>query len=584
MAVGLEGPAAGPEDGCSPWLCEVPKPDFEEVAWASRTPSTGSGAEDDPACLKLPFEVDADEDADVLRRPSLPAELREALYALADDTDHIVAERLQAMPGFDENVASGLELRIGPGPWHISRLEELLEVLLARSTDTFVEEVIPVGTPTSKRRRSSVVASDWRDFGLQQLEDAIESALAADADDTPESAHPLDMEADEPESIHPQEAEDAEAGICQLEGSIMDCIVMPLCERSADGLEEEPALRELPAVVRELTGLLQRTWRLAHVRGRQKAQLRRSLLLARADARAQAERAARAEADRSAAETEAHEHVEATAAKTESLREALRKSQAEALEARQRAEQLERSSWAQAERIRQLEARARCDAERQARARSDTERRAADPESSTAAAAAGCAGAEAAQPQLDEGVALAKELEVLRQQGQELRQRLSTAELELSAVREELGAAELRGQEVRAHGERRVAELEAQLAESQQLAKEAEQRFRTQLQVSQAVAAAGSNAGPGPALAARGGRIGGPGDPGFRLRGSLPRPAHGTLSEELQAHRRGRRHSDLPSHGSGGQGAAASGGKAAGKVPADLRSLGKLLAGGIIRS
>lgn len=414
----------------------------------------------------------------------------------------------------------------------------------------------------------------------------MESAIAADAD-APERVHPLDAEADEPESIHPHEAEDAEAHLCQLQSYIIDRIVAPLCESSASTCEEDPALRELPSVVQELTGLLQKTWRLAHLRGQQGLQLRRSLVAAKADARIQAERAARAEADRAAAEADAHEQVETTAAKLEALRETLRKRQAEVAEARHRADQLEHSSAAQAERIRQLEA----------RARGEAERRAADAEHSITAAAAGQGGGGSAEQQQDESAAaLAEEVDLHRQQGQELRQRLSAVELELGAAREELSAAELRSRELRAQSERRVVELETQVAESQQLAKEAEHLFKAQLQAAHTASTPGSSAGPnsakssavnsGPAVSSDDSRA-------RRSRGSLPQhPTYGTLSDELQAHHRSRRHTVTAVHsGRSPRGVAANNGKAAannGKaakapLPADLRSLGRLLAGGILR-
>jgi len=548
---------------------------------------------------------------------------QEALRGLADENDMVAAEGLGVVAGFDGSVAAALEQQLGPAPWHVSQLEALLEALLGCSLGTSSSAVAenraeaevapaapgaspaqpPAPSPTKKRRRRAAAARGWRSTGLEQFEEALDAELRADERSASGRRRStggdlLRLEEEEGEeevevaaaagaeaAAAPPEHEVAEGGLCQLQRSVLRDLVAPLLEGPWTA-EEEPALQELPSLVEELVALLRKTWRLAHARGHSQACLARELQSARAEAATQRERAARAEAAQAKAEAEAasrgeeaQEFLELTSARLAAARQTLRERETKLAEARQRSDQLEQEAVSQAQRIQQLEARiARGDAERRAAlAPPSPEARRGNPGD---VAAQGEGGGEAS-PEAE------KQAVVWRRQSEVLQRRLSASQQELEAARDELGVAVLKNEEARSLSERRAAELESRLAETQQLA---EQHFKARLAVaagSEGPEAGCADAGAGSPAPERGLACS-PLPCGSSLAG---KHALAALSEELEAqskdkkhvserHRR-RRSSDLSVEK--GAGISATEGKAATPpvaMPADLRSLGRLLTGG----
>eukprot|EP00931_Biecheleriopsis_adriatica_P118164 TRINITY_DN9361_c0_g1_i4.p1 TRINITY_DN9361_c0_g1~~TRINITY_DN9361_c0_g1_i4.p1 ORF type:complete len:393 (-),score=141.85 TRINITY_DN9361_c0_g1_i4:173-1351(-) len=285
---------------------------------------------------------------------------------------------------------------------------------------------------------------------------------------------------------------------------------VPFASAEDDNDDDEERLHELSLVVEaalrqreDLPGaahqreLLRRTWRLAQEQGKQRQRLQQQLREAAEQARLQSERAARAEAARVAAEASEvgrGEEAEEAQLLLATSREHLKQRDADLEEARQRLQQLEAQSLVNAQHLVQVQERLR---------RSEEERRAAQkammqmPSEATSSDGAGESVAKMAQVQ-------------------ELSCRLEEAQAALQATREDLASADLRCQEAEAWGQQRARHLQAELEESRRLAAE----HRTQLHAKLAALESSEHS-----LKQR------PSDSGKTRRASMPCLA--VLSEEL---------------------------------------------------
>mmetsp|Transcript_78579 Transcript_78579/g.199980 ORF Transcript_78579/g.199980 Transcript_78579/m.199980 type:complete len:504 (-) Transcript_78579:91-1602(-) len=118
-------------------------------------------------------------------------------------------------------------------------------------------------------------SSERQSAELQKLWAAVDSALLAEGMAV----------ADEPESELPSRGEALDIGLDEVQDAVAQ-----LLQRSEDQLAEDPALKKVPALLNELIALLQRTARLAQVRGQRAQRLEADLARARAATRAEAPR------------------------------------------------------------------------------------------------------------------------------------------------------------------------------------------------------------------------------------------------------------------------------------------------------
>mmetsp|Transcript_40239 Transcript_40239/g.114142 ORF Transcript_40239/g.114142 Transcript_40239/m.114142 type:complete len:667 (-) Transcript_40239:62-2062(-) len=111
--------------------------------------------------------------------------------------------------------------------------------------------------------------------------------------------------------------------------------------------EAEPALKQLPVAMEELTGLLRGAWSLSVLRGERRRELARRLGNVEAEARTQSQRASAAEAAQATAETDAvhgekaHEMLEGTLARLTASRKALKDKEWEMAALKRKLEQSE---------------------------------------------------------------------------------------------------------------------------------------------------------------------------------------------------------------------------------------------------
>lgn len=378
--------------------------------------------------------------------------LCEALQALADEEGMVTPEALREVGSFDEGVAAILEQQLGPSPWRLAPLEELLGELSAL-TPRAADAMRPDGTVPGEE------PCGWRTIQLQQLEQAVDAALAEE--DIAGALDGGDLADQEDMDRLAADIESADKGLDQVKRSLMRQVVTPLLE----AVDSQPAreVMELPDVLEELVSLLRRTSRLSLIRGQRQQTLAAQLSRLRAEARTQAERAEREKKARVLAEADAgqgekaQDLLESTIARLTVARKSIKEREFELMGQRQKVEKAEGEKIRLEARCRELE----LALQREARARGEAERTSSDRQST-----------------IDDESA---------QQLGEMRRRLMSVELANDQLHEQLSAAELRHFEATSEETRRAAELqvaqhrngelESSLSESRRTIEELEQRL-----------------------------------------------------------------------------------------------------------
>jgi len=289
---------------------------------------------------------------------------------------------------------------------------------------------------------------EWRTRELKELQDAVNSILRAEgvlegADVGARAATEITGGNGEPESEAPVAGEAVQAGIERLNLAVMRQVIKPLLEGPTSIHSEETwPLRQLPLIVEDTTLLLKKTWGLACARGQQVRDITKERAAAEAEVNSLCERLSRAEAGRLAAEAEAgqgekaHDMLEGTVSRLTAARKTIKDKDWELLQAKTRADNLERERTAQERRIRELETAL----ERHVRAQTDAESR----------------------------TSLARvevETEAAQQRG-ELRRTLAAAELARDSLQAEVTATARRAEEARISSELQVTVLQGQLSDS----------------------------------------------------------------------------------------------------------------------
>jgi len=289
---------------------------------------------------------------------------------------------------------------------------------------------------------------EWRTRELKELEDAVNSILRAEGvqegtDVGARTASDIAGSNGEPESEAPIAGEAVQACIERLNLAVMRQVIKPLleCPASIHGEETWP-LRQLPLIVEDTTLLLKKTWGLACARGQQVREITKERAAAEAEVNSLCERLSREEAGRLAAEAEAgqgekaHDMLEGTVSRLTAARKTIKDKDWELLQAKTRADNLERERTAQERRIRELETAL----ERNVRGQTDAESR-------------------ISQARVE------VETEAAQQRG-ELRRNLAAAELARDSLQAEVAAMARRAEEARSSSERQVSDLQGQLSES----------------------------------------------------------------------------------------------------------------------
>jgi len=297
----------------------------------------------------------------------------------------------------------------------------------------------------------AALALDCPTVELQQFAHAIEAVLRAEdvSRDEPESeeagGHSSSILPDEPTV---DEAAIAEAALNRLRGGLASSgALAQLLE--ASGVVAAPALKQLPSLVQELVGLLEKSWQLALVRGERRREISRRFAAAQLEAETQRERASRAEAARDTAEADAghgekaHEMLEGTLARLTAARKTVKEREWELKTAKTRLDSLEEDRVRQDARIRALE--------------TALERSTATRFEASSAAASTLASAEAS---------------------------LANAEASREELQRRLSVAELAADEAKAFCEQRVKDVEGRLAESEGRAEALERRLQELCEVS----------------------------------------------------------------------------------------------------
>mmetsp|Transcript_105471 Transcript_105471/g.264091 ORF Transcript_105471/g.264091 Transcript_105471/m.264091 type:complete len:487 (+) Transcript_105471:151-1611(+) len=198
--------------------------------------------------------------------------------------------------------------------------------------------------------------SEWQTLELKVLGGAVDTALLAEG-------MPIGQIADEPESELPSREEALEVGLGEVQREVLLKFVSSLAQTPGSHIGEDAALHRLPTVMGELLQLLQKTVRLAQVRGQRAQRLEQDLAIAREAVRAsgghaavrQGELGLAAESPTSARDDQATDTVESVAVRLTAARKTIKEKEWELVEARKRVEQLERERARQEQRIRQLE-------------------------------------------------------------------------------------------------------------------------------------------------------------------------------------------------------------------------------------
>lgn len=265
---------------------------------------------------------------------------------------------------------------------------------------------------------------------LVQLGEAVEKALQAEgaADMVGSQGQLLE---EEPESEHPTVAEALEASLSRMPHTVASHIVWPIAE-GAGGPAEAAARQLLPAFSQEATGMLKKTWRLARIRGQRVQQLTEDLEQLTKKLTAQA-----------ASIQPGVMGGEGEQTKLFAAKKAVKAKDWELANIRQKLDQLERDR-SHAERKLLAVERAK---QREVWQRGADQRRLAELEAEVARAA--------------------EQREEFRRRLQAAKTGLCSAQVALDDAREALVDAEKRREELRAAGNRRAAELEAQLTQSQ---------------------------------------------------------------------------------------------------------------------
>lgn len=215
---------------------------------------------------------------------------------------------------------------------------------------------------------------EWQTSELKALGRAVDTALLAEGMPIGQASD------DEPESELPSSEEVLEVGLSEVQREVLLGFVSSPSHVSEG---EDPAARRLRTAMGELLTLLQKTVRLAQVRGQRAQHLEEDLASARAAARgatagnepppqpqasqqvphqmpqqADATPAAAAESPKSACDekhNDAADAAESAAVRLTAARKTIKEKEWELVEARTRVEQLERERARQDQRLRQLE-------------------------------------------------------------------------------------------------------------------------------------------------------------------------------------------------------------------------------------
>lgn len=267
--------------------------------------------------------MDLPEDAHerTMHLPEDPEEIPRLQDVLRDfaDSDNMVSESsLRDVAGFTDEVADTLAAQLGPGPWHVEKLEQLF----SGATYEDQEE-----EPAS---RSSSPAKGWRSDSPRQWSSA--SPLRR--------RHTVGFASEAP-SYDADDLEDD--GLCQLSA---------LVQAALRGDEEATKLQHL----------LRRTWHVAQGLEQQRHRLQDEAAEAHKQAKLQTERVTSAENARvsaEAAEAAALSALQVAGQRQVASRELIKRREEELEEARLRSEGLEAEMARQAARLRGLEERLR---------------------------------------------------------------------------------------------------------------------------------------------------------------------------------------------------------------------------------
>lgn len=186
---------------------------------------------------------------------------------------------------------------------------------------------------------------EWWIPEAEQFENALNNALRV------EDSRDADA-GGEPECEHPGEAE--VSGVClqSLHKSVTRHVVMPLMNGEPASPEAQQALKQFPGVIEELMTLLQKTSRLAYVRGHKKHELTSRLSTAETSLthlqRSEVERLSAASVDDDGQEGSAMTRLTAA-------RKTLKQKDWELAEARRKIQQVEEERVRQEKRLRALE-------------------------------------------------------------------------------------------------------------------------------------------------------------------------------------------------------------------------------------
>lgn len=263
--------------------------------------------------------MDLPEDTHLMHGPEEIPRLQDVLRDFADSDNMVSESSLRDVVGFTEEVADTLAAQLGPGPWHVEKLEQLF----SGATNEDLEE-----EPAS---RSSSPAKGWRsDSPHRQWSSA--SPLRR--------RHTVGFASEAP-SYDADDLEDD--GLCQLSA---------LVETALRGDEEATKLQHL----------LRRTWHVAQALEQQRHRLQDEAAEAHKQAKLQSERVTSAENARvsaEAAEAAALSALQVAGQRQVASRELIRRREEELEEARLRSEGLEGELARQAARLRGLEERLR---------------------------------------------------------------------------------------------------------------------------------------------------------------------------------------------------------------------------------
>eukprot|EP00439_Symbiodinium_sp_Y106_P001039 s4563_g1.t1 len=249
-----------------------------------------------------------------LHLPSEIPRLQDVLRDFADSDNMVSESSLRDVAGFTDEVADTLAAQLGPGPWHVEKLEQLF----SGATYEDQEE-----EPAS---RSSSPAKGWRSDSPRQWSSA--SPLRR--------RHTVGFASEAP-SYDADDLEDD--GLCQLSA---------LVQAALRGDEEATKLQHL----------LRRTWHVAQGLEQQRHRLQDEAAEAHKQAKLQTERVTSAENARvsaEAAEAAALSALQVAGQRQVASRELIKRREEELEEARLRSEGLEAEMARQAARLRGLE-------------------------------------------------------------------------------------------------------------------------------------------------------------------------------------------------------------------------------------